>query len=50
MAGYSPAEIDRKSAESGMAVIALADHDTVDGIIPELEAAGLSLADGNTGR
>ncbi|MBI2847646.1 MAG: PHP domain-containing protein [Chloroflexi bacterium] len=36
---FTPAEIVRKSAEVGMAVIALADHDTVAGILPALEAA-----------
>ncbi len=36
---FSPAEIVRKSAEAGLTVIALADHDTVDGIVPALEAA-----------
>jgi len=36
---FSPAEIVRKSAAVGLTVIALADHDTVDGIIPALEAA-----------
>ncbi len=35
----SPAEVVRKSVEAGLTVIALADHDTVDGIIPALEAA-----------
>jgi predicted metal-dependent phosphoesterase TrpH len=35
----SPADLVRKSAEAGLTVIALADHDTVDGIIPALEAA-----------
>ncbi len=35
----SPAEVVRKSAEAGVTVIALADHDTVDGIVPALEAA-----------
>jgi len=35
----SPAEIVRKSAEAGLTVIALADHDSVDGIVPALEAA-----------
>lgn len=35
----SPAEVIRKSAEAGLTVIALADHDTVDSIIPALEAA-----------
>ena len=35
----SPAEVVRKSAEAGLTVIALADHDTVDGIVPALEAA-----------
>ncbi len=36
---YSPAEVVRKSAEAGLTIIALADHDTVDGIVPALEAA-----------
>ncbi len=35
---FSPAEIVRKSAEAGLTVIALTDHDTVDGIAPALEA------------
>ena len=35
----SPAEVVRKSAEARLTVIALTDHDTVDGIIPALEAA-----------
>ena len=35
----SPADIVRKSAERGLIVIALADHDTVDGIAPALAAA-----------
>ncbi len=35
----SPAEIVRKSAEHGLMVIAIADHDTVDGIVPALVAA-----------
>ncbi len=35
----SPAEVVRKSAEAGLTVIALADHDTVNGIVPALEAA-----------
>ena len=35
----SPAEIVRKSAEGGLTVIALADHDSVDGIAPALVAA-----------
>ncbi|MFC2016603.1 PHP domain-containing protein [Chloroflexota bacterium] len=35
----TPAEIVRKSAEAGLTVIALTDHDTVDGIAPALEAA-----------
>ncbi len=34
----SPAEVVRKSAEAGLTVIALADHDTVDGIVPAIEA------------
>jgi predicted metal-dependent phosphoesterase TrpH len=36
---FSPAEIVRKSAEAGLTVIALTDHDNVDGIAPALEAA-----------
>jgi len=36
---FSPADVVRKSAESGATIIALADHDTVDGIVPALEAA-----------
>ena len=36
---FSPAEIVRKAAEAGLAVIALADHDTVAGISRALEAA-----------
>ncbi len=36
---FSPEEIVRKAAELGLAVIALADHDSVDGIVPALEAA-----------
>ena len=35
----SPAEIVRKSAETGLTVIALTDHDSVEGIAPALEAA-----------
>lgn len=35
----SPAEVVHKSAEAGLTVIALTDHDTVDGIAPALEAA-----------
>jgi len=35
----SPEEVVRKAAELGLAVIALADHDTVDGIAPALKAA-----------
>ncbi|GAI12492.1 unnamed protein product, partial [marine sediment metagenome] len=36
---FSPAAIVRKSAERGLTFIALADHDTVDGIAPALAAA-----------
>ncbi|MFC1987367.1 PHP domain-containing protein [Chloroflexota bacterium] len=36
---FSPSEVIHKSAEAGLTVIALTDHDTVDGIIPALEAA-----------
>ncbi len=35
----SPTDVVRKSAESGLTVIALADHDSVDGITPALAAA-----------
>ena len=35
----SPAEVVRKSAERGLTFIALADHDTVNGITPALAAA-----------
>ncbi|MFC2044446.1 PHP domain-containing protein [Chloroflexota bacterium] len=35
----SPIEVVRKSAEAGLTIIALADHDAADGIIPALEAA-----------
>lgn len=35
----SPAEVVRRSAEAGLTVIALTDHDTVDGIPQALEAA-----------
>ncbi|MBI4267364.1 MAG: PHP domain-containing protein [Chloroflexi bacterium] len=36
---FSPVEIVRKAAEAGLTIIALTDHDTVDGIIPALEAS-----------
>ena len=36
---FSPEDIVRRSAELGLTVIALCDHDSVDGIIPALEAA-----------
>jgi len=36
---FSPAEIVGKAIERGLAVIAIADHDTVDGIEPALAAA-----------
>jgi predicted metal-dependent phosphoesterase TrpH len=36
---FSPAEIIRKSVERGLAVIALTDHDTVDGIASAVAAA-----------
>ncbi len=35
---FSPADIVNKSAAAGLTTIALADHDTVDGIVPALEA------------
>ena len=47
---FSPAELVRKAADEGLAVIALTDHDTVDGIAAALEAArnfpGLRLIPG----
>ncbi len=36
---YSPEEIVRKAAELGLTVIAIADHDSVDGIEPAMNAA-----------
>jgi len=43
----SPEDVVRESVKRGVTIIALADHDTVDGIIPALEAArafpGLTL-------
>lgn len=36
---FDPAEIVKKAAEAGLTVMALTDHDTVDGIAPALEAA-----------
>ncbi|MFH1003248.1 MAG: PHP domain-containing protein [Chloroflexota bacterium] len=36
---FSPAELVAKAAGRGLTVMALADHDTVDGIAPALEAA-----------
>ena len=36
---FSPEDIVRRSAELGLTVIALCDHDSVDGIVPALEAA-----------
>jgi len=35
----SPPDVVRKSAENGLTIIALTDHDTVDGIVPALAAA-----------
>ena len=35
---FSPAELVRKAAEKDLSVIALSDHDSVDGIIPAIEA------------
>ncbi len=37
---YSPAEIVRKAAEAGLKIIAITDHDSVDGIASALEASG----------
>ena len=39
---FSPEEIVRKAAELGLAVIAICDHDTVDGVAPALKEAGSS--------
>lgn len=36
---YTPAELVNKAASAGLTVIALTDHDNVDGIAPALEAA-----------
>jgi len=36
---YSPAEIVRMAVSAGLTVIALTDHDTIDGLIPALAAA-----------
>ena len=36
---YSPAEIVRMAVSAGLTIIALSDHDTVDGLIPAIEAA-----------
>jgi len=36
---FSPGDIVRKAAEGGLTIIAIADHDTVDGIVPALVAA-----------
>jgi len=36
---FSPAEVVGKAAERGLTVIALTDHDSVDGIVPALAAA-----------
>jgi hypothetical protein len=36
---YNPAEIVRMAAQAGLTTLALTDHDTVDGILPALEAA-----------
>jgi 3',5'-nucleoside bisphosphate phosphatase len=47
---YSPAEIVRKAVDSGLTVMALTDHDTVEGIAPALTAGsefpGLTLIPG----
>lgn len=39
---YSPAEVVRQAVEHGLTVIAITDHDTVDGIVPALNAAKAS--------
>lgn len=36
---FSPGDIVHKAAEGGLTIIAIADHDTVDGIVPALVAA-----------
>jgi hypothetical protein len=36
---YSPAEIVNMAAAAGLTVMALTDHDTIDGLVPALEAA-----------
>jgi len=36
---FSPSEVVARAAEAGMCVIAITDHDTIDGIGPALEAA-----------
>src|SRR5271157_5877753 len=36
---YSPAEIVRKAVNAELTIIALTDHDTVDGLLPALAAA-----------
>ena len=36
---YSPAEIVRTAVTAGLTVIALTDHDTIDGLVPAIEAA-----------
>jgi hypothetical protein len=36
---YSPAELIRMAVNAGLTVMALTDHDTVDGIVPALQAA-----------
>jgi len=36
---FSPGDIVHKAAERGLTIIAIADHDTVDGIVPALVAA-----------
>src|SRR5208283_856228 len=37
---YSPAEIVRMAVSARLTIMSLTDHDTVDGIIPALEATG----------
>jgi len=36
---YSPAEIVNMAAAAGLTIMALTDHDTIDGLAPALEAA-----------
>ena len=37
---FSPEDVVRKSAERRLSIIAITDHDTVEGIVPALALAG----------